>query len=90
MESYFIIVLSVNSKLIIYLSHFENFRIIYIKKTNKKEVTTMIMLGCKAVGLAALTFCVGVVAGLVLPICVVAVIEAVLIVIMGYCCLFRW
>ena len=50
----------------------------------------MIMLGCKAVGLAALTFCIGVVAGLVLPICVVAVIEAVLIVIMGYCCLFRW
>lgn len=75
---------------IIIYSHFFVTGILYIKKLNKKEVTAMIMLGCKAVGLAALTFCVGVVAGLVLPICVVAVIEAVLIVIMGYCCLFRW
>ena len=50
----------------------------------------MIRLGCKAVGLAALTFCVGIVAGLVLPIAVVAVLEALLLIIMGYCCLFKW
>ena len=50
----------------------------------------MIRLGCKAVGLAALPFCVGIVAGLVLPIAVVAVLEALLLIIMGYCCLFKW
>ena len=50
----------------------------------------MLVLGCKAVGLAALTFCVGMLAGLVLPLCAVAVLEAVLIVIMGYCCLVKW
>ena len=32
----------------------------------------------------------GMLAGLVLPLCAVAVLEAVLIVIMGYCCLFKW
>lgn len=47
-------------------------------------------LTCKAVGLAALTFCVGIVAGLALPVYVVAVIEAILLVIMGYFCLFKW
>lgn len=50
----------------------------------------MLMLGCKAVGLAALTFCIGIVAGLVLPIAAVAVLEAILIVLMGYCCLCKW
>lgn len=45
---------------------------------------------CKSVGLASLTFCVGVVAGLVLPICAVAVLEAIMILVMGYCCLFKW
>ncbi len=48
------------------------------------------MLGCKAVGLAAFTFCVGIVAGMVLPLCAVAVLEAVLILTMGYFCLFKW
>lgn len=50
----------------------------------------MLKLGCKAVGLAALTFCVGMIAGLILPLCVVVVLEAVMIIIMGYCCLFKW
>ncbi len=50
----------------------------------------MLVLGCKAVGLAALTFCVGMLAGLVLPLCAVAVLEAIMIVVMGYCCLFKW
>jgi len=50
----------------------------------------MIVLGCKAIGLAALTFCIGIIAGLVFPIALVAVLEAILIVLMGYCCLFKW
>lgn len=50
----------------------------------------MIALGCKAVGMSALAFCIGIVAGLVLPIYIVAVLEAFLIVVMGYCCLFKW
>ncbi len=50
----------------------------------------MIALGCKAIGLSALTFCIGIVAGLILPIYIVAVLEACLLVIMGYCCLFKW
>ena len=56
----------------------------------KKEVMRVVRLGCKAVGLAALTFCIGIVAGLILPIYIVAVLEALLLVIMGYCCLFKW
>ena len=50
----------------------------------------MLVLGCKAVGLAALTFCIGIVAGLILPIQIVAVLEAILLVVIGYCCLFKW
>jgi hypothetical protein len=50
----------------------------------------MLARGSKALGLSVLTFCLGVIAGLILPIYVVAVIEAVLIVMIGYCCLFRW
>lgn len=50
----------------------------------------MIARGCKAVGLACLTFCIGVFAGLVLPIYIVAVIEAFMIILIGYFCLFRW
>lgn len=47
--------------------------------------------GCaKAVGLTALSFCLGVIAGLFFPIAVVAVIEMVLLVIFGYLCLFKW
>lgn len=50
----------------------------------------MIARGCKAVGLACLTFCIGVFAGLVLPICVVAGIETLMIILIGYFCLFKW
>ena len=56
----------------------------------QKRGDSMVKLGCKAIGLAALTFCIGIVAGLVLPIYIVAVLEAALLVIMGYCCLFKW
>ncbi|MCX7715329.1 MAG: hypothetical protein N2171_06350 [Clostridia bacterium] len=48
----------------------------------------MMARGCKAMGLAALMFCLGVIAGLLLPICIVAVIEAVLVLLIGYLCLF--
>ncbi len=47
-------------------------------------------IGCKQAGLAALTFCVGIVAGLLLPLYIVMVIETVMIVLLGYLCLFRW
>lgn len=47
-------------------------------------------LGCKAIGLAALTFCVGMLAGLIFPIYIVALAESVLIVFMAYLCLFKW
>ncbi len=47
-------------------------------------------LCCKTVGLAALTFCLGMAAGLLFPIYIVAVLEAIMILGMGYLCLFRW
>ena len=62
----------------------------FYSASGRKVRIFMICLGCKAVGLAALTFCIGTVAGMILPIAVVAVLEAILIVLMGYCCLFRW
>ena len=46
--------------------------------------------GCKAIGLAALTFCIGMLAGLVFPIYIVAIVESFLIVFMAYLCLFKW
>jgi len=54
-------------------------------------VVNVCMRGCsKAAGLAALSFCLGIVAGLFLPIAAVAVIETVLLIMIGYLCLFRW
>ena len=47
-------------------------------------------LGCKAVGLGAVAFCIGIVAGLIFPIPVVAVLEGALLIFMGYCCIFKW
>lgn len=49
------------------------------------------MSGCaKAVGLSALAFCLGVVSGLILPVAVLAVIETVLLLALGWLCLFKW
>ena len=49
------------------------------------------MRGCsKAAGLSALSFCLGIVAGMFLPIAAVAVIETLLLVLIGYLCLFKW
>lgn len=49
------------------------------------------MKGCsKAAGLAALSFCAGMAAGLFLPIAVVAVVEALLLMVIGWLCLFKW
>ena len=50
----------------------------------------MLKLGCKAIGLAALMFCIGILCGMIFPIYLVAVIETVLIVFIAYCCLFRF
>jgi len=48
------------------------------------------ILSCKTVGLFSFAFCLGTIAGLMFPIWLVAVLEAILILTMGYCCLFRW
>lgn len=49
------------------------------------------MRGCaKTAGLTILSFCIGVIAGLFLPIAAVAVIETILLILFGYLCLFRW
>lgn len=49
------------------------------------------MKGCsKAVGLSALSFSAGIIAGAVLPIAAVAVVEMVFILLLGYLCLFKW
>ena len=49
------------------------------------------MRGCsKAVGLAALSFCAGMLAGLFLPLAAVAVIELILLIVFGDLCLFKW
>lgn len=47
-------------------------------------------IGCKAAGLSALTFCAGMAAGLLLPIGIVAVLEAAVLILLGYLCLFQW
>lgn len=49
------------------------------------------MNGCaKAAGLAALSFCAGVISGMFLPIAAIAIIELALLIIFGYFCLFKW
>lgn len=49
------------------------------------------MPGCaKAVGLGALAFCAGIAAGLLCPPVIIAVIETVILVLLGYLCLFKW
>lgn len=50
----------------------------------------MLKLGCKAIGLAALMFCVGIVCGMIFPIYLVAVIETVLIILIAYCCICKF
>lgn len=48
------------------------------------------MKGCsRAVGLSALSFCLGIIAGMFLPVAAIAVIETLLLVLIGYLCLFR-
>lgn len=57
------------------------------------EVTKMRLcckIGCKQAGLTALAFCTGTLAGLLLPIYIIAVVETALIIFLGYCCLFKW
>lgn len=47
-------------------------------------------LECKQAGLAALTFCIGMLAGLLLPIYIVVVLETAMLILLGYFCLFKW
>ena len=47
-------------------------------------------INCKQAGLAALTFCIGMIAGLLLPIYIVAVLETAMLLFFGYLCLFKW
>lgn len=44
----------------------------------------------KAIGLSILTFTVGVIVGMLCPIQVLAVIELVMLILLGYLCLFKW
>ncbi len=54
-------------------------------------MVNLCMSGCaKAVGLGALAFCLGVVSGLLLPVAVLAVIETILLLLLGWLCLFKW
>lgn len=48
------------------------------------------LITCKAAGVSCLSFCIGIIAGVALPICAIAVIEAVMILFIGYLCLFKW
>ena len=49
------------------------------------------MRGCsRAAGLSALSFCLGIVTGMFLPIAAVAVIETLMLILIGYLCLFKW
>ncbi|MCD8390937.1 MAG: hypothetical protein LUD03_03755 [Firmicutes bacterium] len=49
------------------------------------------MRGCsRAVGLASLSFCFGIIAGMFLPLAAVAVIELIFLLVFGYFCLFKW
>ena len=47
-------------------------------------------LGCKISGILILAFCIGTVTGLFLPIAAVAIIEALLLIMLAYLCLFKW
>ena len=44
----------------------------------------MLKLGIKAIGLAAMTFCIGMICGLIFPIYVVVIIETVLLMVIAY------
>lgn len=49
-----------------------------------------VRINSKQGGLAALTFCAGTLAGLLLPIYIVVVIETAMLLFLGYCCMFKW
>lgn len=49
------------------------------------------MRGCtRAAGLVALSFSLGIATGIFLPTAVIAAIELILLIIIGYLCLFKW
>lgn len=58
--------------------------------TEVRKMKLCCKIGCKPAGLTALSFCIGTLAGLLLPIYIVAVIETALLIFLGYCCLFKW
>lgn len=69
---------------------FVAFTYIIIRKSFTNRGAYMLLRCCKAIGLTALAFCLGVIAGLFLPIAVVAILETLMIILLGYCCLFKW
>lgn len=44
----------------------------------------------KAIGLSILTFSIGIVIGMFCPLQVLAVIELLMLLLLGYLCLFKW
>ncbi len=50
----------------------------------------MLRCGCKSMGLAAFTFCGGMICGLLFPIWVAVAVETAMLVFLAYCCLFRF
>lgn len=44
----------------------------------------------KAIGLSILTFSIGIVVGMFCPLHVLAVIELLMLLLLGYLCLFKW
>ena len=44
----------------------------------------------KAIGLSILTFIVGLLIGMFCPLYILAVIELLLLILLGYLCLFKW
>ncbi len=45
---------------------------------------------CRTVGLLCVFFCLGVIMALAFPIWIVAVMEAIMIIVIGYSIIFRW
>ena len=59
----------------------------------QKKCISKKLLNCltfKACGIAAFSFCVGTIAGLCFPIAFIAILEAVLLLVLGWLCLFYW
>ncbi len=54
----------------------------------KEKLCMCSLIGAKQIGAAMLAFSAGIVAGLFLPIYIIAVMETLMIILLGYFCLF--